>query len=200
VAKQSREPKPLGFSQTFTVLTPPSEQMLPVSIQQWEQFMRRIERAADPVSWLGSFGWACVGFAGSALLTAVTFPFSAEFTRQTVEGNTVTREPNLFALIVAITSWVLVVFASILGVIAILFARTRQQDSATILHTVVEDMQAYQKRHIPVVPPAGAPPPASPPATELPAAEPPGEETTPADTGAEEPGTPAPGQPEPPPQ
>lgn len=92
----AKTPANVAFDQRYEVLTPADEAAIPVTVEQWDVFMERIESCGESSQFFDSVGWACIGFAGSAFLSALTFFFSVEFERKRPEGGT---KANLGAVI-----------------------------------------------------------------------------------------------------
>jgi hypothetical protein len=124
---------------------PPEEQCLPVPVSYWKELMKRVERCRDSSSFHETLGWTCLGVAGSALLSAVTFFFGIEFVRYPARG---VAEVNWGALVAEFVCSTLFLAGLGVGCAALLYARRHRQDRADLRQIIVKDMERFHDRLI----------------------------------------------------
>jgi hypothetical protein len=155
---------PGGFTQEYVVLQRQTESVLYVTVSQWETFMNRIQSCGDSSGTYNSVGWACLGIAASALLSAITFPFGVKFTTPIPTGGDTV---NLGAVLIECSMAVLALAGAGVGAVTLLFSRQHRKDRSDLRSWIVDDMRQHKDKHSPQARPgqsAIAPPPAPPPA------------------------------------
>ncbi len=141
----------ISFSQEHLILCPAQEQCIPVPVSHWIRYMTRIKNSGDSSNWYQSLGWASLGFSGSALLAAITFPWSVQFKTKLENG---TLEPNLPAIFTEVICTVAAMAGAILGIAALRFAKQHAIDRTELRNVIVEDMTAFAAQCEKVNPPS----------------------------------------------
>lgn len=140
------EPFPV-IHQNLAILTPTDQKVLPVPLGDWNNIKRRIRTMSASTDRLETFAWAAFGAAISFFLVAVTFPFSVEWSK-TIAG---VEHVNWPAFVTEAASCILTLVFVISGILAIRFADARQKQQNEMRGWVIEDMEAFECRHEPVV-------------------------------------------------
>jgi hypothetical protein len=125
--------------QNLTVSASAPEKGVVVAESQWARLMNRIENCGDNSAWFEAAGWASIGVATSALTTATTFPFSANWT---IQQNPTTTIANMPAVITEVAYIAATVAFAAIGMLSIWFARKYSQNRDEMRKIVVEDMEA----------------------------------------------------------
>lgn len=166
-----QQPAELKFTRQYQLLRPTDQQALPVPVDEWDQLMDRVRNCGDSSQFYEAFGWACLGVAGSAILSLVTFSFSVDFVRTPPNG---VEKLNVGAVFASGLCAVLFLAGLAAGFLSLSFAKRHRKDRAELRDVIVEDMGFFRDRHArPGVPPTPStplappePPAASPPTTE----------------------------------
>jgi hypothetical protein len=134
-----------SVAQQYEVIRPVKEPAIPVPLSAWRKYMERIEKCGDASHALDSFGWACIGFGGSGVLTAIALPFSVEFVRT---GD----HANITAIITEVALCTIAVASVIVGGVSLYHAQDKRKSQADLRKVIVEDMQLLADRHQPPAP------------------------------------------------
>jgi hypothetical protein len=152
--------KPLTVSQKWTVGELADEPAITVSRAEWEKIMERIKTCVDHHIDFGAVMWGCLGIAASALLSAVAFPFGAEFIKALPDGEKINR-----AAVVIECGMVILAVAGIgVSIVAFVFSRRTRAVGSILSSWILDDMKRHKARHhAPASPePSPSPEPAAP--------------------------------------
>ena len=132
--------KPVSFERELEIQRPPKEFGIGISYKDWDNMSKRIEECVkEPPS--DAFAWACIGFAGSSLLAAITFPFAVDFVRKVSTGT----EANIMAILAQVVFVVLAISGFMQGFKSLQDRKEIMKTQKTLRDWILEDMEKYKQ-------------------------------------------------------
>jgi hypothetical protein len=112
--------------------------------------MKRIETCGEPTQFYDSAGWAAIGAGIGCILTAIAFPFSANFTTTVAaSGSTpASTTVNLLAVLTQVFFTVGGVAFLACGGLSLRFAKDQRRSDKRLRDVIVEDMQELKDQYI----------------------------------------------------
>jgi len=143
MAKQpASSPGIISISSNLEVPTPRASAGIAVSLGAWDMLKDRIKNCGDSSNRFENAGWACIGFAGSAFLTALSFPFGVPFT---TDGHS-----NLYVVVVWAIFLGLFLGCLVGGIIALLLVYKNRRTQQTMMGIVLADMEFIEASQRPI--------------------------------------------------
>jgi hypothetical protein len=130
--------KPHAVAHDVIIPDNPPEGGVVVPLAQWDRLTKRIEACTDVPNYLPSLAWTCVGTAITALVAAVTLPFSVDFSPST--------GPNYRAIVTECCFIFGFNAAVVVAVAVFCLARLWRKNRLDVRDMIIEDMRATRAR------------------------------------------------------
>jgi hypothetical protein len=147
MAKSATQPLPLA--RQLDVLYPKREEVLPVPVSEWRRIMECLNTMDKTPKHLDALGWACIGIAASAFLTALTLPLSVQWF---TEGSDKALRPNIWAFVIEGVCGVLAISCIIGGIASLVFSHFVSGYQKKLGAMTAEQMQHLLESHAQAAP------------------------------------------------
>jgi hypothetical protein len=138
----------VNFAPKLAVNPAVTEEGIAVSHAQWRRIMTRLEECESETRTSENIAWTSLGVAGSALISAIVYPTSVQFSTPTPAGT----EANVWAIVIQIALVALATTGFIVAWSCRSHVQRERQHRATLRRWMREDMESHAEKYPAIAP------------------------------------------------